>query len=675
MSGALIEGAGHLLDFDNVLLLGLGTALGIVFGAVPGLTATMGLALLVPFTFSMDPASGLLMLAGIYVGAMYGDAIPAILINTPGTPAAIATTFDGFPLARKGMAQHALVTAAFASFVGSVLANVVLATSAEPLAEMSLKFGPPEYFWLGIFGLTIISVLSSGNLLKGFIAAAIGLLFSSVGMATLSGDVRLTFGYPELQGGIGLAGALIGFFCLPEILSNVIGRRREHYAGAPVRPSVSVIVETISDLVRRPVLMVRSSLIGLVVGVAPGAGGNIASMVSYSEAIRWERDSDEFGKGTIRGVAASEAANSAMAPGSLIPLLTLGIPGSPPAAVILGALMLHGMQPGVELFAAHSSVVYAFIVGLAVAAFAVLLLGTLGSFVYARIVNVPSRALAPAILVLAGLGSYAIRNNMLDVWVMLMFGVIGFVLSRLNYHPAPLVLGFILGPYIENGIVQSTMLGGASGNVLAYMTLRPISIVLIVLCVLSASWPLLGVLARRRRPLLEAEQARARDAGADTGLAMPPRTPDAGVNTDLAIGFAAVAVALVAFMSTRELSRFGGLFVEYCVAALAILGLATILKGIVRPERRPFFESPAERRRVTVGVGLLAAYLFLLPYLGFLIASICFYFAMQRSLGSETAGIRPLALSALISIGVSGALYVLFRHILLVPLPAGAWGV
>ena len=705
MSGALIEGASHLLDLDNVLLLGLGTALGIVFGAVPGLTATMGLALLVPFTFSMDPASGLLMLAGIYVGAMYGDAIPAILINTPGTPAAIATTFDGFPLARKGMAQHALVTAAFASFVGSVLANLVLATSAEPLAEMSLNFGPPEYFWLGIFGLTIISVLSSGNLLKGFIAAAIGLLFSSVGMATLSGDVRLTFGYPELQGGIGLAGALIGFFCLPEILSNVIGRRREHYAGAAVRPSVSVIVETISDLVRRPVLMARSSLIGLVVGVAPGAGGNIASMVSYSEATRWERDGDEFGKGTIRGVAASEAANSAMAPGSLIPLLTLGIPGSPPAAVILGALMLHGMQPGVELFAAHSSVVYAFIAGLAVAAFAVLLLGTLGSFVYARIVNIPSRALAPAILVLAGLGAYAIRNNMLDVWVMLMFGVIGFVLTRLNYHPAPLVLGFILGPYIENGIVQSTMLGGASGNVLAYMTLRPISIVLIVLCMLSASWPLLSALARRRRQLREAARARAPDAGAGTDLAMRARAPDAGagadlamrarapdagadpdlavrarapdagVNTDLAIGFATVAVAAVAFMSTRELSRFGGLFVEHCVAALAILGLATILKGIVRPERRPFFESPAERRRVTVGVGLLAAYLFLLPYLGFLIASIGFYFAMQRSLGSETGGVRPLALGALTAIGVSGALYVLFRHVLLVPLPVGAWGI
>ena len=659
MSEALIEGANHVLAWNNLLLLCLGTALGIVFGAVPGLTATMGLALLVPFTFSMDPAGGLLMLAGIYVGAMYGDAVPAILINTPGTPAAIATTFDGFPLTRKGMAQHALVTAAFASFVGRVLANIVLATSAEPLAEMSLKFGPPEYFWLGIFGLTIISVLSSGNLLKGFIAAAIGLLFSTVGMATLSGDVRLTFGFPELQGGIGLAGALIGFFCLPEILSNVIGRRREHYAGAPVRPSVSVIFETISDLVRRPVLMLRSSLIGLVVGVAPGAGGNIASMVSYSEATRWERDDHEFGKGTIRGVAASEAANSAMAPGSLIPLLTLGIPGSPPAAVILGALMLHGMQPGVELFSAHSSVVYAFIVGLAVAAFAVLVLGTLGSFVYARIVNIPSRALAPAILVLTVLGSYAIRNNMLDVWVMLMFGVIGFVLTRLNYHPAPLVLGFILGPYIEDGIVQSTMIGGASGNVLAYMTLRPISIALIVLCVISACWPLLGAVARRRQAAAEAA---------------PAQSPDTGVNTDLVIGLVTIGAALVAFLNTRELSPFGGLFVEHCTIALAVLGLLTIAKGFVRPERSAFFESSAERNRILAGTGILAGYLFALPYLGFALASVCFYFVMQRSLRTEATDARSMVLSALTAAAVTGALYGLFHYVLLVPLPTGVWG-
>ena len=463
MSEALIEGAFHVLAWNNLLLVCLGTALGIVFGAIPGLTATMGLALLVPFTFSMDPAGGLLMLAGIYVGAMYGDAIPAIpaiLINTPGTPAAIATTFDGFPLARKGMAQHAMVTAAFASFVGSVLANIVLATSAEPLAEMSLRFGPPEYFWLGIFGLTIISVLSSGNLLKGFIAAAIGLLFSTVGMATLSGDVRLTFGYPELQGGIGLAGALIGFFCLPEILSNVIGRQREHYAGEPVRPSMSVIFETISDLVRRPVLMLRSSLIGLVVGVAPPAPA--------ATSRAWSR--------TAKPPAGSATATSSAR----------------------------------ERFAA----------------------------------------------------------------------------------------------------------------------------------------------SRRRQPAAEA----------------PPTLPsDTGVNTDLVIGFVTIATALVAFVNTRELSRFGGLFVEHCMIALAVLGLVTVVKGFVRPERSAFFESSAERNRVMAGTGILAGYLFALPYLGFLVASICFYFVMQRSLRAEAAGARSLALAAVTSVaGVRGAVRAVSLH------PAGA---
>ena len=383
MFEGIINGLFHALEGWNLLLIIFGTFLGIVFGSMPGLTATMGLALLVPFTFGMEPAAGLIMLAGIYVGAMYADAIPAILINTPGTPAAIATTFDGFPLAQKGKAQQALVTAAFASFIGSIIANIVLATLAEPLAELSLKFGPPEYFWLGIFGLTIISVLSSGSLLKGYLTGFIGLILSAVGMASLSGDARLTFGFPELQSGISLAGALIGFFCLPEILSTIIGKGQDNYTGEKIRPSLKILFATIFDLLKMPFLLIRSALIGLVVGIAPGAGGNIASMVSYSEATRWDKNPEEFGKGTIRGVAASEAANSAMAPGSLIPLLTLGIPGSPPAAIILGALMLHGMQPGVDLFATYGGITYTFMMGLFVAAFAILIFGSLGSFLLA----------------------------------------------------------------------------------------------------------------------------------------------------------------------------------------------------------------------------------------------------------------------------------------------------
>ena len=572
MFEGIINGLFHALEGWNLLLIIFGTFLGIVFGSMPGLTATMGLALLVPFTFGMEPAAGLIMLAGIYVGAMYADAIPAILINTPGTPAAIATTFDGFPLAQKGKAQQALVTAAFASFIGSVIANIVLATLAEPLAELSLKFGPPEYFWLGIFGLTIISVLSSGSLLKGYLTGFIGLILSAVGMASLSGDARLTFGFPELQSGISLAGALIGFFCLPEILSTIIGKGQDNYTGEKIRPSLKILFATIFDLLKMPFLLIRSALIGLVVGIAPGAGGNIASMVSYSEATRWDKNPEEFGKGTIRGVAASEAANSAMAPGSLIPLLTLGIPGSPPAAIILGALMLHGMQPGVDLFATYGGITYTFMMGLFVAAFAILIFGSLGSFLFSLLINIPAKSLAPVILLMTVLGSYAIRNNLLDVWVMLIFGGIGFFLNKLSYHPAPLVLGFILGPYIEEGLVQSTMIGGAKGGVVFYMISSPISIVLIGLCVITALWPILF-----RRRVLKNQNTEEQE------------TSHGALNADVVMGLITLCMTAIVAWSIVDLSFYGVLFVNFCVYCTAILGIAIIFKGFFTPKKLIYF--------------------------------------------------------------------------------------
>ncbi|WP_167495816.1 MULTISPECIES: tripartite tricarboxylate transporter permease [Desulfosediminicola] len=492
MFDVVLQGLQQVFVPLNFILLFGGVFLGITFGALPGLTATMGLALLVPFTFTMSPETGLIMLAGIYVGAMYGDAIPAILINTPGTPSAIATTFDGFPLAQKGMAQHALVTAALASTVGSLLANVVLVVAGPPLAAASLKFGPPEYFWLGIFGLTIISALSSGSVIKGFLAGCIGMVLSVVGMASIGGDVRLTFGFPVLQGGIDLIVALIGFFCLPEILSSVIGKRQKTYTDKAVEPKLGVIGEVALQVIKKPVLLIRSAIIGTIVGFAPGAGGNIASMVSYNEARRWSKDPDKYGKGTIDGVAASESANSAMAPGSLIPLLTLGIPGSPAAAVILGALMVHRLKPGAELFTGpEAPIIYSFLMGLLVAAFLVSFIGAFGSVIFSRIINIPSRYLAPGIIFMTVLGAYAIRNSMLDVWIMFVFGIIGFISRKLNFHPAPIVLGLILGPFIEEGLVKSVLAGQFQG-VFNYMVFRPISGFLIALCVLSLCWPLIA---------------------------------------------------------------------------------------------------------------------------------------------------------------------------------------
>jgi putative tricarboxylic transport membrane protein len=479
----------HVLHLGNLASLFIGVFSGIVFGAIPGLTAAMGLALLIPFTFTMSPTAGLIMLGGMYVGSMYGDSIAAILINTPGTPAAIATTFDGFPLSKKGMAQHALVAAALASAYGSLLANLVLISSAPALAKASLKFGPPEYFWLGIFGLTIIATLAAKSLIKGLLAGAFGLLLSSVGIAPVGGDIRLTLGYTELQGGINLIVALIGFFCLPEILSSFIGKRAASYSAGKVKPKISVVLEVTVSLLKKPFLMLRSSVIGTIIGIAPGAGGNIASLISYNEAIRWDKNPDEFGKGTTKGVAASEAANSAMAPASLVPLLTLGIPGSPPAAVILGALMLHGMRPGHELFSTHAPVTFAFMTSMLLAAFLIVIVGSFGSFLYARVLNIPSRYLAPVIILMTILGSYSIRNNVLDVWIMFFFGIVGFISNKLKFHPAPIVLGLILGPYVEVGLVQSMLIGKAQGSPIRYLLFHPISVILILMSIISACWP------------------------------------------------------------------------------------------------------------------------------------------------------------------------------------------
>ena len=654
MFEGIINGLFHALEGWNLLLIIFGTFLGIVFGSMPGLTATMGLALLVPFTFGMEPAAGLIMLAGIYVGAMYADAIPAILINTPGTPAAIATTFDGFPLAQKGKAQQALVTAAFASFIGSVIANIVLATLAEPLAELSLKFGPPEYFWLGIFGLTIISVLSSGSLLKGYLTGFIGLILSAVGMASLSGDARLTFGFPELQSGISLAGALIGFFCLPEILSTIIGKGQDNYTGEKIRPSLKILFATIFDLLKMPFLLIRSALIGLIVGIAPGAGGNIASMVSYSEATRWDKNPEEFGKGTIRGVAASEAANSAMAPGSLIPLLTLGIPGSPPAAIILGALMLHGMQPGVDLFATYGGITYTFMMGLFVAAFAILIFGSLGSFLFSLLINIPAKSLAPVILLMTVLGSYAIRNNLLDVWVMLIFGGIGFFLNKLSYHPAPLVLGFILGPYIEEGLVQSTMIGGAKGGVVFYMISSPISIVLIGLCVITALWPILF-----RRRVLENQNKEEQE------------TTHGSINADVVMGLITLCMTAIVAWSIVDLSFYGVLFVNFCVYCTAILGIAIIFKGFFASKKINIFFNVEEQNRVIVGFLIIAGFILFIQFIGFYISSAIFIFLMNSYLNKEKMNLKNILISFCQSILITTLAYYLFVDILYVPLPTG----
>ncbi|HHX50496.1 MAG TPA: C4-dicarboxylate ABC transporter permease [Clostridia bacterium] len=487
----------NMVDPIRLLIMTSGIAVGIIVGALPGLTATMALALLVPFTFVMDASTSLMVLGGVYVGAIYGGCIAAILINTPGTPSSIATTFDGYPLTKKGMAEHALVAAAFSSGVGGVFGALVLLFLSPPLAKVALKFGPPEYFWLEVFGLTIIATLSTGSMLKGLIGGAFGLLLSTIGISPIGGDMRFSFGLYQLQAGLQLIVVLIGFFCVPEVLA-MVEKKISLQDVISYKPKKGVAKSVIFELIKKPVLLLRSSIIGCFVGIVPGAGGNIASLMSYNEAVRFSKEKEKFGTGIIDGVAASEASNNAEVGGSLVPLLTLGIPGAAPAAVMLGALMIQGLRPGPELYTTYGDITYTFLFSFILANILMFVMGFFGARHVARLINLPSNLLAPLIVFLTIIGSYAIRNNMMDVWIMVFFGLVGYVTKKLGFHPGPIVLGLILGPFAENGLVQSMLIGKASGSILQVFFTRPISVVLILFCLISIALPIISSLRERK---------------------------------------------------------------------------------------------------------------------------------------------------------------------------------
>jgi len=483
----------NLFNLKILFLIFIGAAGGMVAGALPGITATMSVALLVPFTFTMDPVAGLVTLGAIYCGAIYGGCFSAILINTPGTPSSIGTTFDGFPMAKQGRGEEAIFGATTASVLGGMFGTIVLILMSPFLAEQALKFGPPEYFWLGLFGLTIIGSLTSKSLIKGLMGGMFGVVLATIGIAPIGGDVRFAFGQPVLQGGISLIPALIGFFCVPEVL-NMIGTAHKMRYRIPLgKKRKGVFFSTSLKVFKMPITLLRSMIIGVIVGIIPGAGGNIANLVAYNETVRASKHPEKFGTGMLEGVVSTESANNAEVEGSLIPLLTLGVPGAPPAAVLFGALMLQGLHPGPELFNFHAPLVYTFMVSLFVANAAMLFIGVFGGRLIARtIAIVPVKLLAPFIVFLCIIGSYAIRNQMLDVITMFGLGLAGYGLKKLGFHPGPIVLGIILGPIIERGFVQSLLIGKALAIPWTIFFIHPISIILIVLCVISALWPFLS---------------------------------------------------------------------------------------------------------------------------------------------------------------------------------------
>jgi len=443
-----------------VLLLALGVFIGTFVGAVPGMTTPMAVALTLPFTFTLSPVSGILLLLGVYKGGIYGGSITAILINAPGTPAASCTVLDGYPLARRGEARRALDIALYASCIADFMSNLALILCAGFLASLALAFGSPEVFTLILFSLTIIASVSGDQLLKGLGSAAFGLILAIVGLDLVYGTNRFIFGEVELMSGLNFIPVLIGLFALPEIIAFYgrveVAREYNPLAGRGAG---------LDDLRKTLKTIIRGSAIGVILGAIPGIGGAPAAFLSYSEAKRTSKNGDNFGNGEIEGVAAAESGNNGTAGATLIPLLALGIPGDITTAIILGAFMIHGLRPGPLLFQDNLSLIYALFIGIMLSSFYLFAIGKFSIRLISRIADIPHRILFPIVLTLCVFGAYAVNNTVFDIGVMFVMGLFGFMMLKLKIPAAPFLIAFILGPMLEDNFRQSLLMSRGSWSI------------------------------------------------------------------------------------------------------------------------------------------------------------------------------------------------------------------
>ena len=478
----LMDGLQMLMGITPLLVIVAGVAVGILAGAMPGISPSMAVALLLPFSFGMTPSMGLVLLCAIYLASNYGGSITAVMVNTPGTPSAVVTAFDGYPLTRKGDAGTALGVSLVSSVAGGFIGIIILVLFSAPLARMALKFWPAEYFALAILGLSTIASLGGGRWLESFMAVLLGLLLNTIGLDPLSGVSRFTFDVVPLYDGFSFIPVLIGLFALSEVFSGI---ESGEVGMSPVQPDKERSPwPTVREYLKLKYSMIRAGILGTVIGVFPGAGGTIASFIAYDVEKRFSKEPDSFGKGAPAGVAAAEASNSSSVGGALVPLLTLGIPGSSSAAVLIGALMIHDLQPGPELFTRHPEVVYTLFSSLFVANIVLLFLGLLGARLWIKAALIPKRLLYPMIFAFSFIGSYAVRSSLFDVGVCLAFGLLGWMLSRSKIPVSPIVLGMILGTMIEKNLRTTIMMGGVS-----LFFQRPLSLTLLLLAFASVVIP------------------------------------------------------------------------------------------------------------------------------------------------------------------------------------------
>ena len=467
-----------LTDPSVIGLIVVGTLVGVVIGALPGLSSSMGVALLLPFSLYLEPIPAIALLAALYCAGTFGGSITAILINAPGAPPALATAFDGYPMAVKGEAGRALGIAAVSSVSGGILSVLVLLFAAPLLARIAYSFGPPEYFALGVFALSMLASISGEAPLKNLIGGCLGLLIATVGIDLTTGVERFTFGVPQLYEGIQFIPVLIGLFAVTELLSQAqdLGRERVAVALSALK------LPTLNDFRRVKGAILRSSGIGIFVGVLPAEGSTMAAMIGYNEAKRWSDNPEAFGQGTIEGVAGPEAANNAATGGAMVPTLALGIPGSATAAVILGGLQVQGLRPGPYLFEEQPGLLYGIFLAMLLANVLFLFIGLLGAKVFSRISLVPRTFLWPTVFALCFVGAYGLNQSMVDVWIMIVAGLAGFVLKNNGFGPAPIIMGVVLGGLVETSLAQSMIIFDQQWT--GFLA-RPIALAFFALAVLS----------------------------------------------------------------------------------------------------------------------------------------------------------------------------------------------
>lgn len=487
-----IEGLRFFADPMMFVYSAFGVLVGIVFGALPGLTATMTIAVFIPFTFGVPAVQSFAFLLGLYSGAVYGGSVSAILINIPGTPSAIATGFDGYPMCQQGRAGEAIGVSTIASGLGGFFSVLVLAFAAPLVASIALKFSAEEYVGITLIGLSIIAIISPGSTVKGLMAGTLGLIIGTVGLDPIGSYPRMVFNTPELFDGVSTIPVMIGMYGLSEMLIQISDAK--HFT--IVSQKLKNVLPSLKKVIKLVPTIFRSSIIGVIIGAIPAAGGSIAALVSYGQEKRFSRNRDKLGTGIPEGIAAPEAANNASTGGALIPMMTLGIPGDPMTAVLMGGLIIQGLRPGPMLFQQQMPFVSSIFISLLVSVLFMTILGLAGARWFSRLISTPKRFLIPSILLFCLIGSFAINNSMFDIGVLIASGIIGFALRKAGFPVAPVILGLILGPMFESNMRRSLML--SEGNWTTFVT-RPISLSFILVAVFILAGPPLIQLLKGRK--------------------------------------------------------------------------------------------------------------------------------------------------------------------------------